>query len=261
MRLEEWRSYIESRFLDDEEESVEPETIRKAITAGELPAEYPVPTPLSAAAVVHVTYTPEVNNEAAAANLERQLSLSIFPVIESKDTEPGIPEFAKFIPSRNREALTASIKPSTRKRPVRRIRSSADQGKSTVILPPYEMLQKLMMESEEEDFEVAGRYYKRPFRQSRKSLIERLLDPVLSLEEASRLLNVSPAAVRRYTNRGVLSCIRKESSAQKEERDSSIRETRQRRFRLSDLLLFLQRHAELLETERKADPLEENLLS
>ncbi|MGQ9523842.1 MAG: helix-turn-helix domain-containing protein [Armatimonadota bacterium] len=78
--------------------------------------------------------------------------------------------------------------------------------------------------------EVASRYYK-PFRESREELIRRLLDPELSLEEAARLLGVCPTTVRRYTNKGYLPHYRTAGN--------------QRRFRLSDILEFMERRGAL----------------
>lgn len=63
--------------------------------------------------------------------------------------------------------------------------------------------------------------------ESREQLVQRLLDPVLSLEEAAILLNVCPTTVRRYTNRGVLKCDRTPGN--------------QRRFRLSEIMSFMER--------------------
>jgi len=74
--------------------------------------------------------------------------------------------------------------------------------------------------------EGVQRAYRRRFKESRLALIERLLDPTLSLEETARLLNVCPTTVRRYTNRGQLRHYRTEGD--------------QRRFRLSDVLAFLE---------------------
>ena len=61
-----------------------------------------------------------------------------------------------------------------------------------------------------EEEEIAQSSYKRPFAEGRLELIERLLDPILSLEDTARLLNVCPTTVRRYTNRGILTHYRKE---------------------------------------------------
>jgi excisionase family DNA binding protein len=71
--------------------------------------------------------------------------------------------------------------------------------------------------------------YKRQFKESRLALIERLLDPTLSLEDTARLLNVCPTTVRRYTNRGL---IRHQRTAGD-----------QRRFKLSDVLSFMEAQA------------------
>ena len=68
--------------------------------------------------------------------------------------------------------------------------------------------------------------YKRQFKESRLALIERLLDPTLSLEDTARLLNVCPTTVRRYTNRGLLRHQRTAGD--------------QRRFKLSDVLSFME---------------------
>jgi excisionase family DNA binding protein len=76
--------------------------------------------------------------------------------------------------------------------------------------------------------EVAQNSYKLPFKETREDLIYRLLDPSLTLEEAARLLGVCPTTVRRYTNRGLLHHYRTPGN--------------QRRFRLSDVLTFLDEH-------------------
>lgn len=73
--------------------------------------------------------------------------------------------------------------------------------------------------------EVAQRSYKK-FKETREDLVARLLDPTLSLEETARILNVCPTTVRRYTNRGALKHLRTVGN--------------QRRFRLSDILAFLE---------------------
>lgn len=63
--------------------------------------------------------------------------------------------------------------------------------------------------------------------ESRGSLIERLLDPELTLQETAILLNVCPSTVRRYTDKGILGHHRTPGN--------------QRRFRLSDVLEFMER--------------------
>ncbi len=76
--------------------------------------------------------------------------------------------------------------------------------------------------------EVAQNSYKSKFSETREELIRRLLDPQLTLEETARILNVCPTTVRRYTNRSLL----------KQERTQG----NHRRFRLSDVLEFLEKH-------------------
>lgn len=78
------------------------------------------------------------------------------------------------------------------------------------------------------DDAVTANYYRGEFKESRQELIRRLLDPELTLEETARLLGVCPATVRRYTNRGWLAHHRTSGS--------------QRRFRLSDLVRFVEEH-------------------
>jgi excisionase family DNA binding protein len=70
----------------------------------------------------------------------------------------------------------------------------------------------------------------RSVEETREELIERLLDPQLSLRDVAKLLDVCPTTVRRYTNRGVLSHYRTPGN--------------QRRFRLSDVLEFMRRQQE-----------------
>lgn len=78
------------------------------------------------------------------------------------------------------------------------------------------------------DDSITSNYYRGEFKESREDLIRRLLDPQLSLEETSRLLGVCPATIRRYTNRGWLNHHRTQGG--------------QRRFRLSDVVKFVEAH-------------------
>ncbi len=64
----------------------------------------------------------------------------------------------------------------------------------------------------------------------REDLIEKLLDPVISLEEAATLIGVCKTTVRRYTNKGELECLRTPGQ--------------QRRFRLSHVLAFVKNREE-----------------
>ncbi|MDO8684893.1 MAG: helix-turn-helix domain-containing protein [Armatimonadota bacterium] len=76
--------------------------------------------------------------------------------------------------------------------------------------------------------DVTQRSYKR-FKESRDELIQRLLDPPLTLEDTARILNVCPTTVRRYTNRDSLKHFRTAGN--------------QRRFKLSDVLAFMESEA------------------
>ena len=78
------------------------------------------------------------------------------------------------------------------------------------------------------DDSVTKNYYRGEFKETRQDLVKRLLDPELSLEETSRLLGVCPATVRRYTNRSWLKHHRTVGG--------------QRRFRLSDVVRFVNEH-------------------
>lgn len=100
--------------------------------------------------------------------------------------------------------------------------------------PKYvEMLQQIR------DPDVAQNSYKARFQESREELLQRLLDPLLTLEEASRLLGVCPTTVRRYTNKGALKHLRTQGN--------------QRRFRLSDVLEFLESRSSEIAADARAD--------
>ena len=81
--------------------------------------------------------------------------------------------------------------------------------------------------------DVTANYYQGDFKETRSELIRRLLDPELTLEEVSRLLGVCPATVRRYTNRGWMSHHRTQGG--------------QRRFRLSNIVRFVDEHGRMPE--------------
>ncbi|MCW5937151.1 MAG: helix-turn-helix domain-containing protein [Fimbriimonadaceae bacterium] len=84
------------------------------------------------------------------------------------------------------------------------------------------------------DDEVTSHSYPGGFGETREELIRRLVDPELTLEEASRLLGVCPATVRRYTNRKWLECHRTKGG--------------QRRFRLSAVVKFVDEHGRVPES-------------
>ncbi len=114
-------------------------------------------------------------------------------------------------------------------------------------------VQTLLALERMDEQEIAQFSYKRPFAEKRHELIERLLDPILSLEDAARLLNVCPTTVRRYTNKGILTYYRKEPEHTSQRSAGQNKETRQRRFRLSDILAFLETQQTAIETDRAAE--------
>lgn len=79
----------------------------------------------------------------------------------------------------------------------------------------------------EEPAEEPQRDRPRRVSETREELVQRLLDPTLTLRESALLLDVCPTTVRRYTNRGLLKCFRTPGN--------------QRRFRLADVLDFMER--------------------
>ena len=98
-------------------------------------------------------------------------------------------------------------------------------------------IQLLVGMTPESKEEPAQKYYSRGFKESRQQLIERLLDPTMTLEDTARVLGVCPTTVRRYTNRGVLPHYRTLGQ--------------QRRFRLSDVLAFLEKQQKQAAKRRK----------
>ncbi len=83
---------------------------------------------------------------------------------------------------------------------------------------------RLPIDEEDED---QGQPRQRRAAETREQLVGRLLDPTLTLQETALLLGVCPTTVRRYTNRGILKCFRTPGN--------------QRRFKLSDVLEFMER--------------------
>lgn len=76
-------------------------------------------------------------------------------------------------------------------------------------------------------------------RESRQELLQRLVDPTLTLEETALILEVCPTTVRRYTNKGLLRHFRTKGN--------------QRRFRFSDVLEFMESRAAEIEADSRAD--------
>jgi len=84
-----------------------------------------------------------------------------------------------------------------------------------------------LFESVKEHQTVSRQRLTRKSKIVREELIEKLLDPVISLEEAATLIGVCKTTVRRYTNKGELECLRTPGQ--------------QRRFKLSQVLEFVKK--------------------
>jgi hypothetical protein len=210
--------YLPSKVADTMQEFDEPATVAKLL-ASETSGPVSVILPLTSGFVpAPKTAVRPVGAEGASATTER-----------SRKRAPQ----ARNVPSQN---LASGL-------------SSAELWSKV----PRHVQTLLALERREEEREVAQSSYKRPFQEKRSELIARILDPILSLEDTARLLNVCPTTVRRYTNKGILTHYRKEP--ENPTSNSTERETRQRRFRLSDILTFL----ETQETALEADRLEERV--
>ncbi len=149
------------------------------------------------------------------------------------DPAPDAPEYLPPIIEAHEPTQVADA--PARPRPVASGRASAARDEDPLfsdadIVQMWRTLPRhiqLLVGMKSEEAEVAQKYYTRNFKESRGQLIERLLDPTLTLEDTARVLGVCPTTVRRYTNRGVLPHHRTVGQ--------------QRRFRLSDVLAFLER--------------------
>ncbi|MBD3176602.1 MAG: helix-turn-helix domain-containing protein [Armatimonadia bacterium] len=136
-----------------------------------------------------------------------------------QDREPeesGEPEKAPRLPQAadgtRRSTKRVSYAQLAREQKIRRAASRAsaqrDQHRLPLDLPPRKKRSKATEETREE-------------------LLDRLLDPELTLAETAKLLEVCPATVRRYADKGVLPHHRTPGN--------------QRRFKLRDVLDYLER--------------------
>ncbi|MEN3001304.1 MAG: helix-turn-helix domain-containing protein [Armatimonadota bacterium] len=250
LSLNDWYRYLESQFVEEREVRQEPPPAPPAEPKleGEVSVESAPLTPRET--------TDEVVHEAQGAYSQTERSES-----ELRPSPPvareayalvsiRIPDFLAFVPllreelglpappsdrmSEPQSPLPTPAAPSLPSEPAARLRKH--RPKKTLdpeqLIPPEmdEMWAKLPRYlrylAEWSDDSVTDKYYPVRGRKSREELIARLTDPVLTLEEVARLLGVCPATVRRYTNRGWLRHFRTEGN--------------QRRFRLSDVVAFLE---------------------
>jgi len=242
LSLIEWYRYLESQFAEDESapqpsETPEESRLQASPSTAHPPTEPPQP----------------VAQESVAAPEAGHIPPTLSGSSQNALVAIRVPGFAEFVPlieqelGRRPSAAPASMPaqpepaPATTESPSDgpRLRKRKRRGKKLspdAIVPPEadelwaKLPQYLRYLAEWTDDGVTRKYY--PVRgrdESREELIARLTDPVLTLEETARLLGVCPATIRRYTDRGWLRCFRTEGN--------------QRRFRLSDIVAFLEEQA------------------
>jgi excisionase family DNA binding protein len=223
-RLDLGRSFSPPEFLREVVSTPEPVPAEPALRTENLAAEE-APSP-----VVESFEAPAKPEEpvAAAPAIEFFMPGEDVPVAidsnGSRSLDP--PEFLREAPPSQRSA--PSEQPEPEAPPVGPLQEQLEERSRY-----GELLSKLGGE------EVAQNSYKSPFRESRDELLQRLLDPALTLEETARLLGVCPTTVRRYTNRGMLRHFRTEGN--------------QRRFRLSDVVEFLSTRGEEIAADAARD--------
>ncbi|MGC8784788.1 MAG: helix-turn-helix domain-containing protein [Armatimonadota bacterium] len=160
------------------------------------------------------------------------------PAVQEQATPPA--EEAHPEESRS-ETVAQQTERARRAKPVKR----APYTRSVRPVPPPQSIEDLWKRVPKHvrllvelgDDEVTQRYYDRQFKESRQELVERLLNPSLTLEDTARLLGVCPTTVRRYTERGLLNHYRTPGN--------------QRRFRLSDVIAFLEARQQAQEARRR----------
>ena len=187
----------------------------------------PEPTPVSEAENLEQASTTEVPEMGSPASSEFEPEPSAihaqptgFPAEALRPSEPleyGQEPAPVFIPDASRAQKARQARGSAPTRDS----APLDPDRLWNLVPKH--LQVLLATGDEE---VPQNSYKRQFKESRIELVSRLLDPTLSLEDTARLLNVCPTTVRRYTNKGLLTHQRTQGD--------------QRRFKLSDVLAFLE---------------------
>lgn len=213
--LQEWMKYLEQQEQSvkqqPEEEEAPPAPVQTvpvwetvAVVDPPRPVMPEAPKPVAPQPVQPIVETIAVPVTPPPASVQPPPPKLEVPVQSQPAVQPTAPKPAAVIPA------PAVPKPSKPAKP--RVRSKGKPAPKPVLV-----------ENIDPD-ETAQKSYK-PFKESREQLLHRLLDPMISLEEAARILNVCPTTVRRYTNRGALPHYRTAGN--------------QRRFRLSDVLAFV----------------------
>jgi excisionase family DNA binding protein len=242
LSLTDWYRYLETQYADDEPDPQPSEPV------AETPAyDSPAASPSSSEPP-----SPAVPKEQTPTVAAAQTSAAPAPAESRRDALVSIrvPDFTEFVPIIVQElglrepetpnppelAAASTELPAEGPRLRKRKRRSKKPSPEAIVPPEADELWAKLprylryLAEWTDDDGVTRKYY--PVRgrdESREELIARLTDPVLTLEETARLLGVCPATVRRYTDRGWLRCFRTEGN--------------QRRFRLSDIVAFLEEQA------------------
>lgn len=242
LSLNDWYRYLESQF-EQVGSSAAPR--EREAPAESVPAAEPAVSEPPAAAVAPPVRVPAPEPTLPATPLPPEKGHALVSI--------RIPHIAEFVPLLRQElnweppeATASPAPPAPEPRAVAaepavegpRLRKRKGRRKldpETVVPPEADEVwaklpRYLRYLAEWTDDSIPRKYY--PVRgrdESREELIARLTDPVLTLEETARLLGVCPATIRRYTDRGWLRCFRTEGN--------------QRRFRLSDIVAFLEEQA------------------
>jgi len=228
--LQDWLRYVDSQRDPSKKKAQEEQP--KAPEPERRPTE-PAPTPRATARAVvswaHTAPAP-VHEPPADGQAEATATAAAPPEPAASATLANLTPGKQLQPAEEPAPQEADAKRAPRKRQYAlptRPRSAHPAADAQAWQKVPRQLQLLLNSTTDE---VAARSYK-PFRESREQLIRRLLDPELSLEDAARILGVCPTTVRRYTNKGYLPHYRTVGN--------------QRRFRLSDILEFMEKRGVL----------------
>lgn len=165
------------------------------------------------------------------------------PVLDVSDPTRPIPTMGDYLgrePKPEPVAEDEAAKPKFKRTQMSAPRPRRSDSKTSKIDPALKDAWETLPKSvsflmEFYDDSVTAKSYGGEFKESRTELVRRLLDPEITLEETARLLGVCPATVRRYTNRGWLTCHRTQGG--------------QRRFRLSGVVKFVEENGRFPEAK------------
>jgi excisionase family DNA binding protein len=244
LSLTDWYRYLETQYADDQPEPQSSDAASRGVVAG-IASDAPTVCGAAAARCALTEISPHPISEPMPASpapmQERGYALVSIRVPHIVEFVPLLQQELNWQPPAPPAQTTPTPQPPTPSAPpsdgprLRKRKGRKKVAPETIVPPEADALwaklpQYLRYLAEWTDDGVTRKYY--PVRgrdESREELIARLTDPVLTLEETARLLGVCPATVRRYTDRGWLRCFRTEGN--------------QRRFRLSDIVAFLEEQA------------------